>query len=1201
MRMITLNFALLIFWCWINQTTVGQHNNIAGLGVTSSHAVAAAAVGTNHNNGHRFSALLQHSSSSGSSTIIANLNSNNKSSSSGAIITRRSDRDHDPDDVISGLDPSVTAGFSLLPTSAKSYFKCPEKFGYYPDPNDCTQYFVCVFGEPLHETCTGGLYFSAELQTCDWPRNVLCANKAQNIPNVHSSAISVFDEVDDTLSDGGPDQVDQVARDIASTSRPPASPSAKTQDASSFDYDLIGDKFKHAEGRRNTTQSSSGQYRTPTSPTTDWNNDYGSSTRRKDPSSKQPPQYTTSYSALVRPINHSYPSSFSSSSSSSSSVPSSLNDLARNLGGFNVKFVDNNFPTFNYDQSTTPPSSSGHPFNTAKASRNHLKPSNPKSSPQSFPTPYEPPVTSNYPQSTDTVKPINVNGPHHNKIVIDTEIQAPSFEAEAIPPLVDSKGGIHFSDGPGGSYGLSQQVPGILSNENPDTKVSLFFLKPMTIGISQKDHEKLTSGRSRFTQLTHHLQNNNNPRQNNNPIIQNYREEKSLNKMFLTTGGHSQQPQSPSSSPSLTDRYIPVIPISPETVWNHGNTRHPFDFLEKVTHHSHHSPLDRSSPHDRRQDHDDPDDQPNDRQVDRHEPTRIIDSNKHDNYNDRTHEVNSPHQPPHTSQSVGVNSNQYNNGRTSAASSSFDTNTNNRKSEIRSRLTPSASPSSSSTLSRNVNWLQIPSSFSRNSHYPDITPVTPPPPKQGPPTPPQFVNLPEETPMNSSSNAYYDVGEGNRLGIKPNPNAHVVMIPVKVPAGSRTGIGRIRVLPKVMAKAMTESQPTPDDSFGVIFDDDSSYEDNDDRLLQHVPPPQVTTSAPASSTSKYSSGHKEYHEAMMNKRRNEMSRDSIVRNAPSFNPTSTSAAPKKNEDTGDFREYKPYHHDRNRDHRDQVNLNKSNKSMETGVIYDVVNSRPKVIDTSTSHPSSPSGHHHLHDTSNHNVNPISKPVKVINKKKQPITYVSTPRPSISISQSSSSSSHLPPSTSYSSSSSPSTTQRSPTPTIATTFPTTSTTTSTTPRPVAVSPTVPAHRLQAAFKKSRPTNKRLVIKERITAPAKLPSRPKAVYPTPQPYSTASKCDPKMCRVPDCNCGSSSIPGGGSIRSSESVPQMIMITFDDAINDLNFEIYEEIFNSGRKNPNGCPLLGTFYVSHEWTDYGQVQSLYSKGHEMASHGIT
>ncbi len=30
-------------------------------------------------------------------------------------------------------------------------------------------------------------------------------------------------------------------------------------------------------------------------------------------------------------------------------------------------------------------------------------------------------------------------------------------------------------------------------------------------------------------------------------------------------------------------------------------------------------------------------------------------------------------------------------------------------------------------------------------------------------------------------------------------------------------------------------------------------------------------------------------------------------------------------------------------------------------------------------------------------------------------------------------------------------------------------------------------------------------------------------------------------------------------------------------------------------------TFYVSHEWTDYSQVQDLYAEGHEMASHTVT
>jgi len=63
---------------------------------------------------------------------------------------------------------------------------------------------------------------------------------------------------------------------------------------------------------------------------------------------------------------------------------------------------------------------------------------------------------------------------------------------------------------------------------------------------------------------------------------------------------------------------------------------------------------------------------------------------------------------------------------------------------------------------------------------------------------------------------------------------------------------------------------------------------------------------------------------------------------------------------------------------------------------------------------------------------------------------------------------------------------------------------------------------------------------------------------------------------------------------------MLTFDDAVNDLNKEFYAQLFNN-RYNPNKCPIKATFYVSHEWTNYAQVQDLYADGHEMASHTVT
>lgn len=67
----------------------------------------------------------------------------------------------------------VTKGVRLLaecqrniPRSARASrneaaleFECPEEFGYYPHPRDCTQYYVCVFGGALLESCTGGLMY----------------------------------------------------------------------------------------------------------------------------------------------------------------------------------------------------------------------------------------------------------------------------------------------------------------------------------------------------------------------------------------------------------------------------------------------------------------------------------------------------------------------------------------------------------------------------------------------------------------------------------------------------------------------------------------------------------------------------------------------------------------------------------------------------------------------------------------------------------------------------------------------------------------------------------------------------------------------------------------------------------------------------------------------------------------------------------
>lgn len=90
------------------------------------------------------------------------------------MTTSKSSLSSSKNDVANPYDHGGDLKPSYQTTTQSTSFQCPEQFGYFADSSDCARYFVCVFGEALHETCTGGLYFSSELQTCDWPSNVLC-------------------------------------------------------------------------------------------------------------------------------------------------------------------------------------------------------------------------------------------------------------------------------------------------------------------------------------------------------------------------------------------------------------------------------------------------------------------------------------------------------------------------------------------------------------------------------------------------------------------------------------------------------------------------------------------------------------------------------------------------------------------------------------------------------------------------------------------------------------------------------------------------------------------------------------------------------------------------------------------------------------------------------------------------------------------
>ena len=120
-------------------------------------------------------------------------------------------------------------------------------------------------------------------------------------------------------------------------------------------------------------------------------------------------------------------------------------------------------------------------------------------------------------------------------------------------------------------------------------------------------------------------------------------------------------------------------------------------------------------------------------------------------------------------------------------------------------------------------------------------------------------------------------------------------------------------------------------------------------------------------------------------------------------------------------------------------------------------------------------------------------------------------------------------------------------------------------------------------------------------SKFPQRPIPVHPNinnVKAGTQAQPCNKKRCRLPDCICGRTNVK---DLTGGRKLPQIVVLTFDDSVNDLNRNLYKEIFSEHRVNPNGCPILATFYISHEWTDYAQVQNLYADGHEIASHSIS
>jgi hypothetical protein len=95
-------------------------------------------------------------------------------------------------------------------------------------------------------------------------------------------------------------------------------------------------------------------------------------------------------------------------------------------------------------------------------------------------------------------------------------------------------------------------------------------------------------------------------------------------------------------------------------------------------------------------------------------------------------------------------------------------------------------------------------------------------------------------------------------------------------------------------------------------------------------------------------------------------------------------------------------------------------------------------------------------------------------------------------------------------------------------------------------------------------------------------------------TGYYCDPIACQPPACLCPSTNPPGN---LSRDDTPQFILLTLDDGVGDYYQSFVDKILKA-HNNSNGCPIPATYFTSIQYTDFYQLQKLYSRGMEIATH---
>ncbi|XP_033749592.1 LOW QUALITY PROTEIN: uncharacterized protein LOC117334215 [Pecten maximus] len=109
---------------------------------------------------------------------------------------------------------------------------------------------------------------------------------------------------------------------------------------------------------------------------------------------------------------------------------------------------------------------------------------------------------------------------------------------------------------------------------------------------------------------------------------------------------------------------------------------------------------------------------------------------------------------------------------------------------------------------------------------------------------------------------------------------------------------------------------------------------------------------------------------------------------------------------------------------------------------------------------------------------------------------------------------------------------------------------------------------------------------------------AKLPTMHPVIPREACNQGVtCSLPDCNCLSSITPG--NLKSTD-IPQIIYITIDGEINFSGFTKMRSLFSRQRKNPNGCPIGATMFVSPTGSSVRLADRIYKDNVEIALQGL-